>query len=409
MAARLSAWSVERSLRGRGRSKRERGRQPNVLFLGCAYAGNRTRFDNLRLHTHDDPRMLARYRMVTGWRPGGWIERARFAPPGLRGRLRSAIEAAPFATLPRPDLIWTSALEVAAPYAWAQLGTLRRPLLYDLDATSAQLEAIAPIYFNRAPRRGLRRAIARAMELVVWRGTSLFTPWSNWAADGLRRDGIPSERIRVLPPGVDLDLWQPAPRRGSADSARPLRLLFVGADFSRKGGPALLDVFRRRLRGRAELDLVTASEVQAEPGVRVHHAVPNSPLLRELYRRADLFVLPTRAECFGIATVEAMASGLPVVVSNLGGAPDIVDHAVTGWLIEPGARSLAAALEAALDRREQLRAMGGRAREAAQERFDGRRNDRRIVDVLLEQWQAFQSERGAQETPDARSAHERTP
>ncbi|HZS21199.1 MAG TPA: glycosyltransferase, partial [Pseudonocardiaceae bacterium] len=133
-------------------------------------------------------------------------------PSALRGRLRGLLEAAPFATLPRPDLIWTSALEVAAPYAWAQAGALRRPLVLDLDATGAQLETIAPIYFNRPPRRGVHRAVARSMEYLIWRGTSLFTPWSNWAADGLRRCGIPSERIRVLPPGVDLKLWQPAPR-----------------------------------------------------------------------------------------------------------------------------------------------------------------------------------------------------
>lgn len=378
--------------------------QPTVLFLGSAYAGHRTRFANLRLHTHDDPRIRARYKAVTGWQPDGWIERLPGVPAGLRGRFRGLLEAAPFATLPRPDLIWTSVLEVAAPYAWAQAGALRRPLVFDLDATSEQLDAFAPIYYSRPPRRGLRRALVRAMEASIWRGATLFTPWSNWAADGLRRRGIPAERIRVSPAGVDLELWQPAPRLDPTDPAAPLRLLFVGADFERKGGGLLLNVFRQQLRGRAELEIVTTAAVATEPGVRVHRATPNSPLLRDLYRSADLFVLPTRAECFGVATVEALASGLPVIASDIGGARDIVDHGATGWLIEPAASALAAALETALANRVRLREMGLRGRAVAVERFDGRRNDRRIVDLLLEQWHEFKQARGkVQATRGSRS------
>lgn len=361
-------------------------RRPAVLFLGSTYAGHRTRFANLRLHTGTDQRIRGRYKTVTGWQPNGWIERLPGVPPGLRGWMRSLREAAAFATVPRPDVVWTSAHEVAAPYAWAQWGPLRRPLVLDLDATSEQLDAFAQHYYGREPRRGLRSALSRAAERLIWSGASAFTPWSNWAAEGLRRRGVPSERIHVLPPGVDLELWQPAPRCRPADSQVPLRLLFVGADFDRKGGPQLLDVFHRQLRHRAELDLVTTAPVTAEPGVRVHRTTPNSPLLRDLYRHADLFVLPSRAECFGIATVEAMATGLPVIVSDLGGAADIVDHGTTGWLIEPSGAALAAALENALANRDRLPAMGARARAVATERFDGQRNDRRIVDLLIEQW-----------------------
>ena len=71
---------------------------------------------------------------------------------------------------------------------------------------------------------------------------------------------------------------------------------------------------------------------------RVHRAEANSPLLRQLYADADLFVMPTRAEAFGIVTVEAMASGLPVIVGDVGGGRSIVDHGKTGWLIPPRAR-----------------------------------------------------------------------
>ena len=52
-----------------------------------------------------------------------------------------------------------------------------------------------------------------------------------------------------MPPGVDLDRW----RLPARTPASPLRLLFVGADFARKGGPLLVDVVRSRFRGRVEL------------------------------------------------------------------------------------------------------------------------------------------------------------
>jgi len=160
-------------------------------------------------------------------------------------------------------------------------------------------------------------------------------------------------------------------------------LLFVGGDFARKGGHALVDVFRERFAGRCELDIVTRDEVSSSPGIRVHRAEANSAPLKELYANADLFVLPTRAEAFGISTIEAMASGLPVIVSDVGGARDIVEDGVTGWLVGRTTHELAGLLSHAVDRRSRLREMGRMARQAAEERFDGKRNDGLLVETLV--------------------------
>jgi glycosyltransferase involved in cell wall biosynthesis len=314
---------------------------------------------------------------------GGLIERLPGVPRGVRGRARAVVEAAPLATLPRPDVIWTSAAEASVPYLWSQLGPLRRPLFFDLDGTLEQQEQFAPVYYNRAPKTGLPAALARLRERALWSAVTLFLPWSNWAAASLRRQGVDERRIRVIPPGVDLDQWLPRPEIRGEGSDR-LRLLFVGGDFVRKGGNLLLDVFRARFAALCELDIVTRDPVPPVPGVRVHRAEPNSPLLRDLYARADVFVLPTRAEFFGIASVEALASGLPVIASDLGGARDIVDDGETGWLIQPTGESLAGALERALAQRAALPSMGQRGRAIAEQRFDGARNDRLLVDLLLE-------------------------
>lgn len=361
---------------------RARGDCPRVLFLGCTYAGHHTRFLNLVAHSRLDSRIRPRYHCVTGWSPGGSIERLRLLPAGLRGRARSVLEAAAFASFPRPDVIWSSVGDIIGPYLWSQAGRFRRPVVFDLDWTFEQQELLAPIYFDRPSRRGVLRALGLLRERVIWKQVTVFTAWSAWVADSLRRQGVDDSRIRVLPPGVDLEQWKPRPELRRAPDQR-VRLLFVGGDFERKGGKVLLDVFRSRFAGRCDLDIVTRDEVMPSPGVRVHRAEPNSPLLRELVAQADLFVLPTRAECFGIATIEAMASGLPVIVGNVGGAPDIVDDGRTGWLIEPTAIGLARALEHAVTRRECLPAIGRQARAVAEQRFDGARNDVAVIDLLL--------------------------
>ncbi|MGE5595016.1 MAG: glycosyltransferase family 4 protein [Hyphomicrobiales bacterium] len=356
--------------------------RPHILFLGTVYAGHETRFMNLREHAQGESRATTTFHSVRGWKQDGFFERLP-VPRGVRGRLRALQEASRFAAFPRPDAIWTSATEILTPLLWSQLGPLRRPLVLDIDCTAEQLEEMAPYYFDRGPKRGLRKAQSRAQERLLFRFADIVTPWSNWAADGLRAGGFPDSRIRVLPPGIDLERWAPV-ARAPRPPERPLRLLFVGGDFARKGGDLVVDAVLGPLRGRAELDIVTRDDVPEAPGVRVHRATPNSPELRALYANADLFVLPTRAECFGIATVEAMASGLPVIMGDVGGARDIVQDGRTGWLIPPDAEALRDRLERAFRQPARLAAMGARARKVACERFDGARNDAAIVELMLE-------------------------
>lgn len=356
--------------------------RPHALFIGSTYAGWRTRQLNLERHVMEDGRVEAEWRRISGWRDGGWIERLPALPRGLRGRARALTEGASFAGAARYDVVWTSSPEVLAAYAWSLAGPFRRPLILELDWTLAQRESMARAYYGRAPREGLRLRTAEWQQAAAFGRVSLCIAWSNWAAQGLADVGVERRRIRVIPPGVDLAHWRIG--RGPRDNTAPLRLLFVGGDFRRKGGPSLVELVAGRFGGRCELDIVTREDVEPAPGVRVHRCEPNSPELLRLYEQADLFVLPTSAECFGIATVEALASGLPVIVTDTGGAGDIVDDGQTGWLIEPGAASLGAALERAIERRAQLPAMGARGREVASVRFDGARNDRLVVDSLLE-------------------------
>ena len=85
----------------------------------------------------------------------------------------------------------------------------------------------------------------------------------------------------------------------------------------------------------------------------------------------DVYVLPSRMEGLSLALLEAMAASLPVVVTRVGGNPEVVVDGVTGLLVEPGEPApLAAALGALLDDRPARIALGSRGREHVHERFD---------------------------------------
>ncbi len=304
-------------------------------------------------------------------------------PAGISGRLRAIQESASLLPFPPPDAIWLSASHLASLFLGWNVGPWRRPMVVDLDWTREQQELWAPDYFGRPPHRGLRRAAGDALERWLWSGATYFTPWSEWAADSLHRQGVPRERIRVIPPGVDLDRWTPPTvgRRGQSDR---LQLLFVGHDVERKGGDLLVDAMRRGLHEVADLHMVTGAEVPAAPGVTVHRATPNSDVLRALFDGADLFVMPSRAECFGLALIEAMASGLPAIAGTSGAMPEIVEDGRTGWLVEPTIGEITRAIRHASTDRAALAARGAEARRVAEDRFNGAHNDARVLDLLLE-------------------------
>lgn len=144
----------------------------------------------------------------------------------------------------------------------------------------------------------------------------------------------------------------------------------------------LLEWFRRSGKGRADLTLVTRSPVVEEDGVRVVRVDNNASALRDMMRAADLFVLPTRADCFPLAAMEAMASGLPVVLGEVGGTAEIIEHGVSGYLVPPGDRArLYWALDTLISSDGLQRDMGAAARDRAVARFDSRQAFAQIAAV----------------------------
>jgi glycosyltransferase involved in cell wall biosynthesis len=255
----------------------------------------------------------------------------------------------------------------------------RKPTVLSTDGTPSSKRQMRTAYGLREQGR-LRERLKRGLNGKVYRAASALVGWSNWVKESFVEDyGFPEEDIAVIPPGVDVDQFV------SGDRAHELpRILFVGGDFERKGGSMLLEVFRQRLRGRAELILVTRDPVPTEPGVTVHRNIrANSPELRELYATSDLFVLPTVADCYSLALMEALAASLPIVATRVGGIPDIVLEGRNGHLLEAGdSRALGDAIEALVTDGSRRRTMGEYARADALLRFDAHENARRLFDFV---------------------------
>lgn len=254
-----------------------------------------------------------------------------------------------------------------------------KPSVFSTDGTPANKRHMREAYGLSRQRSLVGRAKVQLYRGVYGSAAGL-VGWSNWVKGSFVEDyGYREQDVAVIPPGVDLAAFAAGDREHEVP-----RILFVGGDFERKGGSLLLDVFRKRLRGKAELVLVTRGNVADEPGVRVHRNVaPNSAELLELYASSDIFVLPTQADCFSLVIMEALASSLPVVATRVGGIPDLILDGQTGHLLDPeDAAGLGDALEALVADPAKRRAMGERGRADAVARFDATTNAQRLFEFV---------------------------
>lgn len=255
-----------------------------------------------------------------------------------------------------------------------------RPSVVALDGTNAQNGITLP--YRRATRfTPLTLAATRRFEQRVYDAATLVVAQSSWAAASLRDDyGVPESRIRVVRYGVTVG---PAPER--VPTILP-EITFVGTSMARKGGWRLLEVFRRRLAGRAVLNLVTLDPVLSEPGVRVFDDIrAGDGRIEAVLARTAVLAFPSEIDKSSYAVLEAMHAGVPVVACRVAGIPELVDDGVTGLLVEPGDDdALGDALEALLDDGARRAVMGAAARARVASSFDARRTTDELLAVLEE-------------------------
>lgn len=200
-----------------------------------------------------------------------------------------------------------------------------------------QRHPLAPLY----ARVMLRLAVRRARRLV--------TVSESTRRDLVERLGARPDRIRVIPNGVGAPFGPAdgaapsAPTLGELGVTRPY-FLFAGNPLPHKNLPRLLEAFAGlppMLGGLVLVGIPPAARDHVErlcaaPGlggrVRILAPVP-APALARLYQSATAVVVPSLWEGFGLAALEAMACGAPVIAGNRGGLPEVVGDA--GRLVDP--------------------------------------------------------------------------
>ncbi|MGC8827163.1 MAG: glycosyltransferase family 4 protein [Anaerolineae bacterium] len=202
----------------------------------------------------------------------------------------------------------------------------------------------------------------------------------------LRRWGVPAERVRYLPnfiePGWeagDWETWRVEMRRQmGADEGQPL-LGYFGRDSREKGLDVLLKAFPRIRRERPDARLLVVGPAGRPPAGDGIFWAGFQPDIRPWLSACDLVVVPSRREAFGLAALEALAAGRPVIASCVGGLPEIVRDGISGRLVPPGdAAVLAEAVLEALADPERIREWGEAGRREVWSLYR--------AEVVLPQW-----------------------
>ncbi len=187
-----------------------------------------------------------------------------------------------------------------------------------------------------------------SIEREIFERTPLIIANSKMVKDQIiKHYSIKEEKIQVIYNGVDLDRYSPDNRavwrdkvRADLSIGRDDRLLiFVGSDFKRKGLVQIMNAlvkldYNIKLLVVGKGNIEKYSKISKRLGVsdRVIFIGPQKNVER-LYAASDIFVLPTLYDPFSNATLEAMASGLPVITTNTNGASEIIDNAREGFII----------------------------------------------------------------------------
>jgi glycosyltransferase involved in cell wall biosynthesis len=269
--------------------------------------------------------------------------------------------------------------------AYGSLDLMERiPSIVSMDCT--QTCVIQDATSDRE-RRALQFNVRRDGE--IFKRAAAIVSTSHWAEQDVRRLYPDcSTPIHVMPNPVMLDLFDPAwiDERRARTNPRP-QCLFVGGDFPRKGGYDLLAAWEAGGFGRrADLMLVTEWPIdRALPeGVRQVGGIRGqTPEWKAVWRQADLFVMPTRNEAFGLVFQEAAAAGLPAIGTRLNAVPEIIADGETGLLVTRGeVAGIAAALERLIASAELRERIGRAARRKIEQDANPDVHRRKLVSII---------------------------
>lgn len=164
--------------------------------------------------------------------------------------------------------------------------------------------------------------------------------------------GIPEDRIVVLYNGVNIERfhpgnrekWRAEIRKGLGLAETEKLILFVGSDFKRKGLAILIEsigILKKGGYNNLKLLVTGRGNIRRYKLLCARHGIEEKTIfngsqkeIEKIYAGADLFVLPTLYDPFSNATLEAMASGLPVITTENNGASELIENGTEGYMLK---------------------------------------------------------------------------
>jgi len=261
-----------------------------------------------------------------------------------------------------------------------------------------------PGHFHRAPLEECERfeikssqyspllptALIRRMEREYEICDRIVVP-SNLARGSFAEFGL-ADKTTMIFPGVDEQLFSPRPQPAEPQGKRLFRVCFAGRLELSKGAGYLLQAWKKL--GLANAELVLAGEVRpemkellethADSSVRATGFLSVQKLV-ELYRESDLFVFPSVNEGLAQVLLEAMATGLPVVATELSGACDCVSEGKEGFIVPArDVERTAEAIQWCYEHGDETRAMGRAARARIERQFTLEHYNQRMIALYRE-------------------------
>jgi glycosyltransferase involved in cell wall biosynthesis len=191
---------------------------------------------------------------------------------------------------------------------------------------------------------------------------------STWSQQALLNEGLPAQKIRVLPVAYETSAASKIFQRQYPDvftAERPLRVLFLGQINLRKGAAQLFDAIRLLSGEHVEFWFVGPTQARVPVDLRKHRQIKWFGVVPRLqvhdyYRKADVFILPTLSDGFGLTQLEAQSWKLPVIASRRCG--EVVDDGANGVILhEVSGQTIAHALLNFLRSPDLLRALSARS------------------------------------------------
>jgi len=200
-----------------------------------------------------------------------------------------------------------------------------------LDAPSLHHRAQDRLHGTTDSAR-LHRAILAVKDEEIRLANQVVTV-SNLARETYLEAGLAPEKVHAVALGADLNLFTPPVRRADP----PVRFVFAGATIRRKGFDVLIEACDRLAETGAPFSLRLAGPVtddtwRTRAWVASAGSVPQQELARE-FQAAHCLVLPSRNDSYGMVVAEALATGIPVIVSDMVGSKDLVIPERTGWVV----------------------------------------------------------------------------